>query len=101
MANKLELELELEPLLNSNYNLYSAVKPGSGTNEIQKTANEAIRQLTHDDLIILCYGTNDLDLKTLKNPKNPKRKFPCTFQNIKNFIMKNNHTNILVMNIPH
>jgi len=101
VANKLELELELEPLLNSNYNLYSAVKPGSGTNEIQKTANEAIRQLTHDDLIILCYGTNDLDLKTLKNPKNPKRKFPCTFQNIKNFIMKNNHTNILVMNIPH
>ena len=48
--------------------------------------------LTLDDMIILCYGTNDLDLK---------KKFSCTFQNIKKFLMKNNHTNILLMNIPH
>jgi hypothetical protein len=87
----------LEPLLNSNYNLYSVVKPGSGTNELEKSAIEEIRQLNHDDITILCYGTNDLDLK---NSRNPKGKFSCTFQNIKNFIMKNNHTNILLMNIP-
>jgi hypothetical protein len=43
-------------------------------------------------MIIHCYGINDLDLK---------KKFSCTFQNIKNFVMKNNHTNILLMNILH
>jgi hypothetical protein len=87
----------LEPLLNSNYNLYSIVKPGSGTNELEKTANEAISHLTHHDMIILCYGTNEFDQQNLKNPK---KKFSCTFQNIKNFI-RNNHTNILLMNIPY
>jgi len=45
-------------------------------------------------MIILCYGTNDFD------QKNPKKKFSCIFQNIENFIMNNNHTNILLMNIP-
>jgi lysophospholipase L1-like esterase len=51
----------LEPLLDSNYNLYSVVKPGSTTNELEKTENEVISHLTHDDMIILCYGTNDFD----------------------------------------
>jgi hypothetical protein len=73
------------------------VKPRSGTNELNKSANETISQLTHDDMIILCYGTNDLDINY---PKNPKMKFSCTFQTIKNFIMNNKHTNILLMNIP-
>jgi lysophospholipase L1-like esterase len=86
----------LEPLLDSNHNLYSAVKPGSITSELEKTANEVISHLTHDDMIILCYGTNDFDPK---NPKNPEIKFSSTFQNIKKFIMINNHTNILLMNI--
>jgi hypothetical protein len=87
----------LEPLLNSNYNLYSVVKPRSITNELEKTANEVISHLTHDDMIILCYGTNDFDQRNLKNLE---MKFSSTFQNIKNFIMNNNHTNILLMNIP-
>jgi hypothetical protein len=87
----------LEPLLDSNYNLYSVVKPGSITNELEKTANKVISHLTHDDLLILCYGTNDFDKK---NQKNLEMKFSSTFQNIKNFIMNNNHTNILLMNIP-
>jgi len=30
----------LEPLLNSNYNLYSVMKTGSDTNELKKSANE-------------------------------------------------------------
>jgi lysophospholipase L1-like esterase len=87
----------LKPFLNSNYNLYSVVKSGSNTNELEKTANKAISHLTHDDMIILCYGTNDFNQK---NSKNPELKFSSTFQNIKNFIMNNNHTNILLMNIP-
>jgi len=84
----------LEPLLNSNYKLYSDIKPGLSTNELEKSATEMISYLNHNDMIILCYGTNDFDQKNLK------KKLSCTFQNIKKFIMNNNHTNILLMNIP-
>ena len=72
------------------------MKPGSSTNELEKTATETISYLNHNDMIILCYGTNDFDHKSKKNLK---KKLSCTFQNIKKFIMNNNHTNILLMNI--
>ena len=87
----------LEPLLNSNYNLYSVMKPGSSTNELGKSATETISYLNHNDMIILCYGTNNFDQKSKKNLK---EKLSCTFQNIKKFILNNNHTNILLMNVP-
>ena len=66
------------------------VKPGSGTNELKESAKEVIRQLSHDDLIVICSSTNDYDLND----------FTLTFQNIKNYIKSNNHTNILLMNVP-
>ena len=56
----------LEPLLNSNYSLYSVMKPGSSTNELGKSATETISYLNHNDMIILCYGTNDFDQKSKK-----------------------------------
>jgi hypothetical protein len=80
----------LKPFLNSDYNLYSVVKPGSGTEELMASASEVIRRLSHDDLVVVCSGTNDYDLNN----------FPLTFRNIKNYIMSNNHTNILLMNVP-
>ena len=84
----------LEPLLPNNFKLYSVVKPGSTSNELEASASESISRLTKDDMIILCYGTNDLDFKTKLFDIN-------TFTNYKKFITNNNHTNILIMNIPH
>ena len=52
----------LQPLLNSDYDLYSVVKPGSGSNELKESAKEVIRQLSYDDLIVICSGTNDFEL---------------------------------------
>ena len=43
----------LKPLLNSNYDLYSVVKPGSGSSELKESAKEVIRQLSHDDLPLI------------------------------------------------
>jgi len=80
----------LKPLLNSDYDLYSMVEPGSGTSELKESAKEVISQLSHDDLIVICSGTKDYDLNG----------FSLTFQNIKNYIKSNNHTNILLMNVP-
>jgi len=54
------------------------------------SASEVIRRLSHDDLVVVCSGTNDYDLNN----------FSLTFWNIKNYIMSTNHTNILLMNVP-
>ena len=80
----------LQPLLNSGYDIYSVVKPGSGSKELKNSAKEVIRQLSYDDLIVICSGTNDLELNG----------FTETFQNIKEFVTNTKHTNTLLMNIP-
>jgi hypothetical protein len=60
------------------------VKPGSGTTKLFESAKGVISQLSHDDLIILCGGTNDYHING----------FSLTFWNIKNYMMNNTHTNI-------
>ena len=77
----------LKPLLSSNYELYSVVKPGSTTNELKETAKKETSQLSHDDLIVICSGTNDNELNELS----------FTLQNITNFVKNNNHTNIILI----
>ena len=76
--------------LNSDYDLSSVVKPGSGSNALKESAKEITRQLSHKDLIVICSGTNDLELNNLS----------VTFQNIMNYLRNNNHSNILLFNIP-
>ena len=66
---------KLKPLLNNNFELYSIVKPGPSTKELNETAKKEIRQLSQDDLIVICSGTNDHETN----------KFSSTFQNISNF----------------
>jgi hypothetical protein len=56
----------LQTLLGCNYKFYSIVKPGSNTNELLKTAKETIKELTQKDIIVLCYGTNDLNQRNVK-----------------------------------
>ena len=80
----------LKSVLHSDYDLFSVVKPGSSSNELKESAKEIIRQLSHEDLIVICSGTNDLELNNLS----------VTFQNIVNYLMNNNHLNILLLNIP-
>jgi hypothetical protein len=66
------------------------VKPSSGTSELSKSAKEVTGQLTHDDMMVIYSGTNDYD----------QNDFSRTFQNIKDYIEHNNHTNIVLMNVP-
>jgi hypothetical protein len=80
----------LKPVVSNNYDLYSTVKPGSTTSELKESAKEEVSQLSHDDLIIICSGTNDYELN----------EFSLTFQNIMDFIKSNNHMNIILMNVP-
>jgi hypothetical protein len=89
-SNIKEYVFNLKPLLSSNYELYSVVKPGSTTSELKKTAKKEINQLSHDDLIVICSGTNDYELNELS----------LTLRNVTDFIKNNNRTNIIPMNGP-
>ena len=80
----------LKTLLSNNYELYSDIKPGSSTSELRERAKDEVSQLSHDDLIVISSGTNDYELN----------EFSSTFQNITNFIKTNNHTNIILINVP-
>ena len=80
----------LKSLLSSNYELCSVVKPGSSTGELKETAKEKVSQLSHDDLTVICSGSNDYELNGSS----------LTLQNITNFIKNNSHTNIILVNVP-
>jgi len=49
----------LPTLLDREYNVYSVVKPGSSSKELLHTTKESIKHLTQNDMVVLCYGTND------------------------------------------
>ena len=48
-------------------------------------------KLNHDDILIISNGTNDL----------ATNRTSLAFQNISNMVTKNNHTNIILVNIPY
>jgi RNase H-fold protein (predicted Holliday junction resolvase) len=52
---------------------------------------QEIMKLNHDDILIICSGTNDLVIN----------KTTLAFQDISNMVTKNNHTNIILVNIPY
>jgi hypothetical protein len=80
----------LNPLLSKNYELYSVAKPGSSSSELNETAKREISQLSHEDVIVICTGSNDYELD----------EFSLTLQNITNFIQTNKQTNIILINNP-
>jgi hypothetical protein len=49
----------LKLLLSNNYELYTVAKPRSSSSELKNTAREEISQLSHEDVIIICCGSND------------------------------------------
>ena len=82
---------KLKPLLKNNYELYSVIKPGATTNELKETAREEISKLSCQDVILISYGTNDYEANN----------FSLTLQNVTDFVHRNNHTYIILMNLPH
>ena len=69
---------------------YSIIKPGSSTSKLYETAKEEVSHLSLDDLIVICSGSIDYELN----------EFSSTVQNVTNFIKTNNHTNIILINVP-
>ena len=86
----------LKTFLSNNYELYSVVKPGSSTSELNESEKQEVSHLSYDDIIVICSGSNDYDGFN----DYELNEFSSTFQNITNFIKTNNHTSIILINIP-
>ena len=80
----------LQSIVNKDYDILGIVKPGSCSNELKESIIEDLAQCSPNDLILINTGTNDLE----------HNGFMTTFQNIKNFLVHNKHSNLLLMSIP-
>jgi len=67
------------------------VKPGAGSGTLVNSTTSDITNLTKNDVVIVCGGANDV---AKNNPKTALR-------HIRNFINSNNHTNIILISVPH
>ena len=81
----------LTNLMGSNLDIYGIVFPGSHSSQLLETAKQEIKTLSSDDVLVICTGTNVL----------PTNKSTLAFQNISKLVASNNHTQIILINVPH
>ena len=55
-----------------------------------ESLNETVSQLSQDDLLVICCGSNDFELNN----------FDSTFQNIRKYLATIKHSNIVILSIP-
>jgi len=81
---------KVELSLSSKVGIYSMVKPGCELNTLLETANNVSGSLTQKDVILICGGSNDFKIG----------KDGPVIEHIVEFIKTNNHTNIVLTNVP-
>ena len=79
----------LQSALTSEYEVFSAVKPGSHSKMLCESITETVKLLSKDDLLLISSGTNDYEQDNFKS----------TFRNNKEYLFPLTHTNILVLGI--
>ena len=67
------------------------VKPSCELNTLHESANSVLGSLTQRDIILICGGSNDFNAD----------KGESIIDNIMEFIKRNNHTNIVLTNVPN
>ena len=67
------------------------MKPGSNTDSLIGIVKGEVGKLTMNDFLKICSGTNDIDKNHSRN----------AFKNITDFITSVNHTNIILIGVPH
>jgi len=66
------------------------VKPGCDLNTLLESAKSVLGSLTRKDVILICGGSNDFNFD----------KDESIIDHIMDFIKTNNHTNIVLANVP-
>jgi len=77
--------------LDPRFSVCGIVKPGSNTGSLIQTAKGEVENLTMNDFLIICSGTNDTDTNPSSN----------AFKNITDFIRSVNHTNVTLISVPY
>ena len=80
----------VELSLSSKVGIFSMFKPGCDLNTLLETANNISGSLTQKDVILICGGSNDFKIG----------KDGPVIEHIVEFIKTNNHTNIVLTNVP-
>jgi len=70
--------------------IYSRVNPGCELNTLLESENSFLGSLTQRDVILICGGSNDFNAD----------KGESIIDHIMEFIKTNNHTNIVLTNVP-
>ena len=70
--------------------MYSVVKPGCELNTLLESAESVTGSLTHKDVTFICGGSNHFNF----------HKDESIIDHIMEFITTNNHTNIVLANVP-
>ena len=81
---------EIQYMLNKGYECISIVKPGATTKTLSDFSQETVKNLTQNDLLVFCCGSNDLESDN----------FNTIFQNVRKFLSTVQHTNCLLLGIP-
>jgi len=80
----------VERSLSNKFEIYSMVKPGCKLNTLLESANSVLGSPTQRDIIVICGGSNDFSFDTGES----------IIDSIMEFIKTNNHTNIVLTNVP-
>jgi len=80
----------VEASLTDKFGIYSVLKPGCELNTLLESAKSVTTSLTHKDVIFICGGSNDFNFD----------KDESIIDHIMEFIKTNNHTNIVLANVP-
>jgi len=80
----------VECSLNDKFDIFRLVKPGCDLNTLLESAKIVLGSLTHKDVILISGGSNDLNFD----------KDESFIDHVMDFIKTNNHTNIVLENVP-
>jgi predicted phosphodiesterase len=77
--------------LENDFEVQGVINPGTGLKEITNSMKKEIKRLTKKDVVVVWGGTSEVGKNETINGLNQ----------IKEFLKKNNHTNIIHMCVPH
>ena len=80
----------VEASITEKFGIYSVVKPGAELKHLLESAKSVTVNLTHKDVLFICGGSNDFN----------HDKDESVIDHIMEFIKTNNHTNIVLTNVP-
>ena len=82
---------KLSSYLGDTYEVIGYVSPNTGLEVITDSAKEEFEQLTQNDIVIVCGGTNNIS----KNESNKG------LRHVTQFVQNKRNTNVILMNAPH